>query len=182
MNDQYKIGIILTLIATLVISLIVYVYIQEEANNLNPDQPTPTPTINPTPSPSNTPTPTPDQNEKPIFDVKIIEFKWTSEWAKGPVPGDWRFRHFNATIQNFGNDEVDGLTIEVKIIANNTELQTTTHILYETLDGALNKGESRELIGRVTIGLDILEQTSGDRTAKILVFLTGSVLDDLAIP
>ena len=172
MNELYKIGITIALIIALVISLIGYVYLQKEANNQPPDQKNPTPT----------PTPTPDQNEKPIYDVKIIEFKWTSEWAKGPVPGDWRFRHFNATIQNFGNDEVDGLTIEVKIIANNTELQTTTHILYETLDGVLYVGESRELIGRVTIGLDILEQTSEDRTAKILAILTDLVLDDLVIP
>ena len=72
--------------------------------------------------------------------------------------------------------------MEVKIIANISELQTWTHILYGTLDGLLYGGESRELIGRVTIGLDVLEQASGERTDKILVILDDSVLDELALP
>jgi hypothetical protein len=171
MNKQHKIGITIAYIIALAISLVGFAYLQEITNNQNPNQQTPPP----------------DQNEKPnndvgIINVRIIKFEWTSYWVKGPVPGDVRFRHFNTTIQNSGNMEVNGLIVEVKIIANNSELQTWTHILYGTLDGLLHGGESRELIGRVTIGLDVLEQASGERTDKILVILDDSVLDELTLP
>ena len=129
-----------------------------------------------------TPTPTPDQNEKPIYDVRIIEFKWTSDWVKGPVPGDWRFRNFITTIQNFVDIDVYGLTVEARIIANNSELVTATAILYGTLEGVLYGGESRELVGRVNIVLDELEQASGEWSNKIFVMLDDLVLYELAIP
>lgn len=169
MDEYHKIGLIIALIIVLIISLIGFVYLQEITNNHNPEQPKPTPT----------PTPTPDLNE---YDVRITEFEWTSDWVRGPVPGDWRFRNFITTIQNFGDIEADGLTIEVKIIANNTELQTGTAILYDTLDGVLYEGESRDLIGRVSIMLDELVQARGEWSNKIIIILDDLVLYELAIP
>ena len=169
MDEHHKIGLIIALIIVLGISLIGFVYLKEITNNQNPDQPTPTPTL----------TPTPDQNE---YDVRIVEFEWTSDWVRGPVPGDWRFRNFITTIQNFEDIDVDGLTVEVKIVANNSELQTATAILYDTLEGVLYVGESRDLIGRVNIELDELEKASGEWNNKIIVMLDDLVLYELAIP
>jgi len=169
MDEHHKIGLIIALIIVLGIPLIGFVYLKEITNNQNPDQPTPTPTL----------TPTPDQNE---YDVRIVEFEWTSDWVRGPVPGDWRFRNFITTIQNFEDIDVDGLTVEVKIVANNSELQTATAILYDTLEGVLYVGESRDLIGRVNIELDELEKASGEWNNKIIVMLDDLVLYELAIP
>lgn len=165
-------------------------YTSNQSDQNSDPSPTPTPTPTPSPEPTQTststltptPSPTPDQNEKPIYDVRIIEFEWTSDWVKGPVPGDWRFRNFITPIQNFGDIDVDGLTVEVRIIANNSELETGTAILYGTLEGVLYGGESRELIGRVNIVLDELEQASGEWSNKIIVMLDDLVLYELSIP
>lgn len=62
MSELHKIGIIVGLLIVLVVSLIGFVYLQEETINQNPDQPTPTPSPMDTPGPTKTPTPTTTPN------------------------------------------------------------------------------------------------------------------------
>jgi hypothetical protein len=42
---------------------------------------------------------TKDQVENPTYDVKITDFKWTSNWEKGPVGLMWG-GPFNVTLHN----------------------------------------------------------------------------------
>jgi hypothetical protein len=123
--------------------------------------------------------------------VKIAEFKWTSNWENGPV-GLACGRSFNVTLHNLGTRDIEGLTVEVKLLANNSEIWAETGFYglgiigqtaeFGSFDGQLRAGEIRELRGAVTTRWDILDQASGERTDKIMVMLDDIVLDELSLP
>ncbi len=93
-----------------------------------------------------------------IPDVKITEFKWTSDWET--PAGVQATRQFNVTIQNSENEVVDELVVEFKMLAaNGSEIQTGTMFFgpgiigngaeVEPFDGMLNAGEVRTLRGLI---------------------------------
>jgi hypothetical protein len=134
---------------------------------------------------------TANQTENQTYDVKIAEFKWTSDWGSGPVGLMWG-RSFNVTLHNLGTRDIEGLTVEVKLLANNSEIWAETGFYgpgiigqtaeFGSFDGELHGGEIKELRGAVTTRLDILDQASGERTDKIMVMLEDIVLGELPLP
>jgi hypothetical protein len=59
--------------------------------------------------------------------IQVSDFKWTGWW--GSAVGVTAMRGFNVTVQNLGTNDVENLTLEVKMIANGTALQNTGIIL-----------------------------------------------------
>lgn len=129
------------------------------------------------------------------YDVKIAGFKWTSNWGPGPVGVLWG-RSFNITLQNMGNREAEGLYVDIKIIANGTELWSETGLYgpgiigytakYNGYDGKLNASETRELRGGFMSSLDILDKAhvwdGGQNAFAIRVIMNYTILDELLLP
>jgi hypothetical protein len=134
-----------------------------------------------------------NQVENRIYDVKIADFKWTSTWGSGPVGVLWG-RSFNITLQNMGNRDVEGLSVDIKLLANNTEIWSETGLYgpgiigytaeYNGYDGQLNASETRELRGAFMTGLDKLEQALdwGEKSFKVRVMMNNTVLDEFPLP
>jgi hypothetical protein len=90
--------------------------------------------------------------------------------------------------------DIEGLTVEVKMFANGSEIQTDTMFIgpgiiwesaqIESFDGLLRAGEVRELRGIVLTSLDILDRANalGARTNVAKVMLGDVVLDELTVP
>lgn len=127
------------------------------------------------------------------YKAKITKFEWTSNWGPGPVGVMWG-RSFNITLQNIGNRNIEGLTVDIKLLANNTEISAETGLYgpgvigytaeYNGFDGKLNAGEIREIRGDFTTGLSQLDQARdwGDKTFKVRVMLDDIILDELSLP
>jgi hypothetical protein len=136
---------------------------------------------------------TENQIENQPYDVKIADFKWTSSWGFGAVGVLWS-RSFNITLQNRGNRDAEGLSVDIKLLANNTEISAMTGLYgpgiigytaeYNGFDGKLNASETRELRGDFTTGLDKLEQARdwGEKTFTVRVMMNDTILDELLLP
>ena len=134
-----------------------------------------------------------NQVEDQTYEVKITDFKWRSKW--GPAGGgiNWG-RGFNITLQNMENRNIQGLSVEVKLLANNTEISATTGLYgpeiigytaeYNGYDGKLNANETRELRGYFMSSLDKLEPVWDleDKCFKVRVMIAGIILDELTLP
>jgi hypothetical protein len=67
--------------------------------------------------------PKPNQRTE-THNVKITDFKWTSGWE---TPGGVQaIMLFNITIHNLETKDIDGLTVEAKMLANSSELESAT--------------------------------------------------------
>ena len=133
------------------------------------------------------------QNPKPSYQAKITDFKWTSSWGPGPVGVLWG-RSFNITIQNTGNRDIEGLTVDIELSANNTEIWSETGLYgpgvigytaeYNGFDGKFGIGEVREIRGGFMTGLDKLDQASnwGEKTFLVRIMLNQTILDSLRFP
>jgi hypothetical protein len=127
------------------------------------------------------------------YKAKIAKFEWTSNWGPGPVGVMWG-RGFNITLQNIGDRNIEGLSVDIKLLANNTAIFSETGLYgpgvigytaqYNGFDGKLNAGETREIRGGFTTGLDKLDQIRdwGDKTFKVRVMLDNIILDELSLP
>lgn len=133
---------------------------------------------------------TANQTENHTYDVKITEFKWTSNWEKGPVGLMWG-GPFNITLHNLGTMDVKDVKIEVKYLANNSEIPSET--LYEiAIDGhveyytnvtfSLHAGEIREFEGVFMTTLDKATKAQGERTFRVNCMLNSTILDELTLP
>jgi hypothetical protein len=134
-----------------------------------------------------------NQVENQTYDVKIADFKWTSNWGSGPVGVLWG-RSFNITLRNMGNRDVEGLSVDMKLLANNTEISATTGLYgpgiigytaeYNGFDGKLNASETRELRGAFMTGLDKLAQAQdwGEKSFKVRVMMNDTILDEMPLP
>jgi hypothetical protein len=134
-----------------------------------------------------------DQNDDQKFDVNIAEFEWTSNWGPGAV-GFMRGKSFNITLQNMENRNIQGLSVDVILLANNTEILAFTGLYgpgiigyaaeYNGYDGKLNANETREIRGDFTIGLDKLDAIRDleDKCFKVRVMIAGIILDELTLP
>ncbi len=136
---------------------------------------------------------TENQVEDQTFDIKIVDFKWTSNWGSGGVGLLWG-RSFNITLQNMENRDIEGLSVEVKLLANDTEIPGKAEIYgpeiigytanIEYYDGRLNASEIRELNGYFETSLDKLEQAQdwGEKSFKVRVMMNDTILDELTLP
>jgi hypothetical protein len=124
-----------------------------------------------------------NQVEKQTYDVKITDFKWTSNWGPGPVGVSWG-GSFNVTLHNMGNMDVEGLVVEVKQLANNSELGSETYFDgYNTnVTFGLHAGEIRELEGTFLTSLVVLDKVQGELTYKVVCMLNSTILDELTLP
>jgi len=132
-----------------------------------------------------------NQAENQIAHVKIADFKWTSDWGPGTVGILW-CRSFNITLNNIGNQDLEGIKVEVKFLANNTELWTSTWFHergtsvkspdYPNMTFELKAGEICELLGTFYTKLTELDKTQGEKTLMFEVISNGTTLDDLSLP
>ena len=135
------------------------------------------------------------QVEDQTFEVKIVDFKWTGNW--GPAGGgiNWG-RGFNITLQNLGNKAVEGLSVDVKLLVNNTELLSWTGLYgpgiigytaeYNGYDGKLNANETLELRGYFMSRLDVLDEAhvwdEGQKAFFIITVTDDTILNELMLP
>jgi hypothetical protein len=132
-------------------------------------------------------------NENQTCNVRIADFKWTSKLEFGPVFPRMG-RGFNITLQNMGNMDVEGISVDIKLLANNTEIWSETGLYgpgiigstakYNGFDGKLNASEIRELRGEFLTGLDKLEEARdwGPKTYLVTVMMNNTVSDELTLP
>jgi hypothetical protein len=126
---------------------------------------------------------TKDQVENPTYDVKITDFKWTGNWEKGPVGLMWG-GPFNVTLHNLGNMDTEGLTVEVKLLANNSEIGSETYFdgFNTNVTFGLRAGEIREFEGVFMSTLDKFAKAQGETTYRVICMLNSTVLDELTLP
>jgi len=129
-------------------------------------------------------------NENQPCNVTIVDFKWTSDWHHGAAFPQWA-RGFNITLQNMGNMDVEGISVDIKLLANNTteiwsetELYDSREIGYTPFDGKLNASEIRELRGAFVSSLTDLEQARdwGEKTYLVRVMVNSTVSDEFTLP
>jgi hypothetical protein len=126
---------------------------------------------------------TKDQLETQTCDVKIVDFEWTSNWEKGPVGLMWG-GPFNVTLHNLGNMGIEGLIVEVKLLANNSEIGSETFFDgYNTnVTFGLHAGEIREFEGVFMSTLDKLAEAQGEQAFRVICMLNSTILDELTLP
>ena len=121
--------------------------------------------------------------------VEIMDFKWTSGWQN---PGGLEMiKLFNITIHSLETEDMEGLMVQVKLFANDREIQTTTEFFgpgiigdgaeVGSFDGLLGAEEVRELRGIVSTSLDELPSSVPVETvAKVM--LGDVVFDEVTVP
>jgi hypothetical protein len=133
--------------------------------------------------------------EDKTFEVKIVDFKWTSNWGPGAGGVQWG-RSFNITLQNLGNKAVEGLSVDVKLLVNNTEIFSWTGLYgpgiigytaeFNGYDGKLNANETLELRGDFISRLDVLDEAhvwdEGQKDYSVRVMMNGAILNELILP
>jgi hypothetical protein len=135
------------------------------------------------------------ETEDRTYDVEIADFKWTSSWGPGAGGIQWG-RSFNITLQNLGNKAVEGLSVDVKLLVNNTEIFSWTGLYgpgiigytaeYNGYDGKLNANEIRELRGDFMSRLDVLDEAhvwnGGQKEYSVRVMMNKTIIDELLLP
>jgi hypothetical protein len=136
-----------------------------------------------------------NQVEDQTCEVKIVDFKWTSNWGPGAGGVQWG-RSFNITLQNLGNKTVQGLSVDVKLLVNNTELFSWTGLYgpgiigytaeFNGYDGKLDANETLELRGDFLSRLDVLHEANvwdeGQKAFFIITVTDDTILDELMLP
>ena len=124
-----------------------------------------------------------NQGENQTYDVKIADFKWTSNWGPGPVGVMWG-GSFNVTLHNMGNMDIEGLAVEVKQLANDSDVRSETYFdgFNTNVTFGLHAGEIRELEGTFMTSLDKLDKAQGELTYKVVCMLNSTILDELTLP
>ena len=135
------------------------------------------------------------ETEDRTYDVEIADFKWTSSWGSGAGGIQWG-RSFNITLQNLGNKSVEGLSVDVTLLVNNTEIFSWTGLYgpgiigytaeYNGYDGKLNANEIRELRGDFMSRLDVLDEAhvwnGGQKEYSVRVMMNKTIIDELLLP
>ena len=87
-----------------------------------------------------------NQAENQKYKIRIVDFKWTSNWGPGPVNVMWG-GSFNVTLHNMGNMPVEGVVVEVKQFDNNSAVGSGTYFdgFSENVTFGLQAGEIRDL-------------------------------------
>ena len=124
-----------------------------------------------------------DQIEEQIIDIDIVDFKWTGFLGFGPV-GTLYGVGFNVTLHNLGNTDIEGITIEVKEFANDTEIWSETW--FDAVDGQdptfrLNASEIRVFDGTFMRSMG-LNEPEGEQVFKVICMSNSTILDELVLP
>ena len=124
-----------------------------------------------------------DQIEEQIIDIDIVDFKWTGFLGFGPV-GTLYGVGFNVTLHNLGNTDIEGITIEVKEFANDTEIWSETW--FDVVDGQvpifrLNTSEIREFDGAFMRNMG-LNEPEEEQVFKVICMSNSTILDELLLP
>ena len=117
-----------------------------------------------------------NQVENQTYDVKVADFKWTSNWGPGPVNVLWG-RSFNVTLRNLGTADAEDVRIEVKLLTNNSEIRSETW--FDELE--IDAGEIREFDGAFMTALDELDNAQGELTYKVVCMMNSTILDELTL-
>ena len=118
-----------------------------------------------------------NQVEKQTYDVKVADFKWTSNWGPGPVNVLWG-RSFNVTLRNLGTADAEDVRIEVKLLTNNSEIRSETW--FDELE--IEAGEIHEFDGAFMTAMDELDNAQGELTYKVVCMMNSTILDELTLP
>ena len=134
------------------------------------------------------------ETEDRTYDVEIADFKWTSSWGPGAGGIQWG-RSFNITLQNLGNKAVEGLSVDVTLLVNNTEIFSWTGLYGPGIIGytaeynvlvSLNANEIRELRGDFMSRLDVLDEAhvwnGGQKEYSVRVMMNKTIIDELLLP
>lgn len=124
-----------------------------------------------------------DQIEEQIIDIEIVDFKWTGFLGFGPV-GTLYGVGFNVTLHNLGNTDIEGITIEVKEFANDTEIWSETW--FDAVDGQdptfrLNASEIHVFDGSLMRSM-ALNEPEGEQVFKVICMSNSTILDELLLP
>ena len=124
-----------------------------------------------------------NQGENQTYDVKIADFKWTSNWGPGPVGVMWG-GSFNVTLHNMGNMDIEGLAVEVKQLANDSDVRSETYFdgFNTNVTFGLHAGAIREFDGVFMSTLDKLTKAQGEQTFRVICMLNSTILDELTLP
>jgi hypothetical protein len=138
-----------------------------------------------------------DLNKTEGEGVKIAKFEWTSDWGPGAGGLQWG-RAFNIALQNLGNSVVEGLSVDVNLLVNDTELWSSTGLYGPGIigytaeyphgfDGKLNASETREMRGVFISRLEILDDAhvwdqGGQKAFAVRVMVNGTIMDELLRP
>ena len=116
-----------------------------------------------------------------IFNVEIADFNWTSDWAFGPV-GTSFGRRFAVTLRNLENRNIEGLNLEVKLLADNIAIWSQTWLRYSpTVTFDLSAGEIHEFEGAFMTNIQELD-AQGEKMFMVRVNLGDATLDWLQLP
>jgi hypothetical protein len=122
------------------------------------------------------------QAQREVIAVKIADFKWTSYWFPGPSSLTYN-RGFNITLNNTGNQDLDGVKVEVKCLVNGTERYSETWLGdYPNMSLSFRAGQAGELPGAVILGLSDFVDPGGELNFIVDVSVNGTVLDELQVP
>ena len=131
-----------------------------------------------------------NQVENQAYNVRITEFNWTGTWGFGPA-GTLYGHGFNVTLHNLGTTDIDGVKVEVKLFANDSELWSQTWFDMLDDDGQvkslinatfrLNAGEIRVFDGTFMRRMEFPEP-QGEVAFKVICMLNSTVLDELTLP
>jgi hypothetical protein len=123
------------------------------------------------------------QIENQAYDVEITDFEWIGNWGTGPVGLMWG-GGFNVTLRNSGNMDIEGLTVKVKMLVNNSEVGSETYFdgYNSNFAFGLRAGEIREFNGVFMTSLDEFDEVQGETTFRVLTMLNSTILDELTLP
>ncbi len=121
------------------------------------------------------------------YNIKIKEFKFTSTW--GTPAGVTAAIGFNVTLQNLKNEDLNGLSLEVKMFdVNGSKIQAEAFFYgqgilghgaqIEPFDGILHAGETRTIRGEIDSDWNTIINTPKPLTTVASVRLGNETLDE----
>jgi hypothetical protein len=113
-------------------------------------------------------------DEAEVTKVEVTKFMWAGFFGMGPGYPWWE-TDFNVTLCNSGTRNLTGLSVEIKLFANGTQLGAQAWF-DQRLD--LLAGETREFSGRLFKRLD---EPNADEVL-VIVLLNNTVLDEFRVP
>ncbi len=130
----------------------------------------------------------PSEASNHTLNVKIAEFKFTSTLQPGPV-GVMACIGFNVTLRNLENEDINGLSLEIKVLnANGSDIQARIEFYsagvmghdahVEAFDGKLCAGEVRTIRGAIVSDWRTIINTPKPLTTVASIKLGNETLDE----
>ena len=131
-----------------------------------------------------------NEDENQTCEVKITGFNWTGFQGFGPV-GTLYGEGFNVTLDNLGTVAIEGVKVEVKKLANDSELWSETWLDLVDYEGQvksrlnptfkLSAGEIRVFNGTFMRRMGDVESEVA-LTFKVICMSNSTILDELVLP